>query len=431
MSDPRKFLIMVEGRPEGCGDAGQIKWKELPADISRVMKVLNSGARRVWNYGYRSKSHVYDEDGKIGRLKTPDEILDEDLTAFGQSLCNAGISREVFDRACSDLKEYEGHVFTVSKSNYREVIKYNPDPMVGYPPNPHWSKPSWTRYTGHKKGLAERQFHLNADVDLANYADHIFGAVDAQELATKRQQNDNYLHNIEKGVVFLKNTYTNLMANINMVAAEAAVSYAGGAYADFVEMDYLDMYEQSTPAGSINRKIITLHLRWVIEAHIHNSLRYNNINSPTIQNILALRFNHVPYHENIGYDEKSRLEERCKESMVFGLPMWSMKENSREPCPRNDFEASADAVTNEEVQAERDDALDEWAQNQISVCRFPHPEVMSPSTKKAQEAILTAYKEEANKYTTILRAIFVCYADLIEDHHTQYAGGDIVLHSWE
>ena len=43
-----------------------------------------------------------------------------------------------------------------------------------------------------------------------------------------------------------------------------------------------------------------------------------------------------------------------------------------------------------------------------------HPEVMSPSTKEAQEAILTEYIQEANKYTTILRAIFVRYADLIE-----------------
>lgn len=417
MSDPRKFLIMVGGRPEDCGGADQIKWKELPADISRVMKVLNSGARRVWNYGYRSKSHVYDEDGKIGRLKTPDEILDEDLTAFGQSLCNAGISREVFDRACSDLKEYEGHVFTVSKSNYREVIKYNPEPMVGYPPK----KPAWTRYTGHKKGLAERQFHLNADVDLANYADHIFGAVDAQELATKHQQNNDYLHKKGKSVDFLKHSYRNLMANINTVAAEAAVSYAGGAYADLVEMDYLEI--PLIASTEVQPQIITLHLRWVIMDHIHDSLRDRQHHSQTIQNILALRFNTVPYHENIGYDERSRLEERCKESMVFGLPMWSMTMdwNRREPCPRNDFEASADAVSNEDVQAERDDALDEWAQNQISVCRFPHPEVMSPSTKKAQEAILTEYIQEANKYTTILRAIFVRYADLIEDHHTQYA----------
>ena len=181
------------------------------------------------------------------------------------------------------------------------------------------------------------------------------------------------------------------------------------------EEDYLEMYEQSTP-NEIHPPTLSLHLRWVIEDHIHNSLRHDGINSPTIRSILALRFNTVPYHENIGYDERERLKERCKESMVFGLSMWSMTMdwNHREPCPRNEFEASADAVTNEEVQAERDDALDEWAQNLISVCRFPHPEVMSPSTKEAQEAILTEYIQEANKYTTILRAIFVRYADLIE-----------------
>ena len=418
MSNPRKFLIMVAGRPEDCGDADKIKWKELPANISRVMRVLNSHARRAWGYSYRSTtatgSHVYDEDGKIEREKTAHEILAENLTAFGQGLCNAGISREVFDKACSDLKEYEGHVFTVSKSiSYRaeEVIKYNAEPMVGYPPNMDSLRIGRSPYTGHKKGLAEKQFHLSGD--LSEHADFIFGAVNAQELATKQQQNSNYIFNIGKGVENLKHSYRNLMANINTVAARRMKT--DWEYPVEEEEDYLEMYEQSTP-NEIHPPTLSLHLRWVIEDHIHNSLRHDGINSPTIRSILALRFNTVPYHENIGYDERERLKERCKESMVFGLSMWSMTMdwNHREPCPRNEFEASADAVTNEEVQAERDDALDEWAQNLISVCRFPHPEVMSPSTKEAQEAILTEYIQEANKYTTILRAIFVRYADLIE-----------------
>ena len=56
--------------------------------------------------------------------------------------------------------------------------------------------------------------------------------------------------------------------------------------------------------------------------------------------------------------------------------------------------------------------MDEWSENRISVCKFPHPEVMSDSTMKTQTKILNELVSEYNKYTEILRVIFNCYRDL-------------------
>ena len=351
----------------------KIKWKEISKMTTRVvLRELHSMLFPTY-YG--------DKPG----------TLTEQLTEFGKRLCRRRITRAQFDTVCEDLKSYEGHVLTASKGNYYgsvRTIKYNPEPMQAYGPNPPRSWPQRRpRHTGHKKTLAENQFHVTGD--LQEYADIIFGAADAEDIAHKKAQNEHYMTNQQSSLKSIKYTYENLMANINKGVGRGK---SGIGLHDYLTHDSLFGAEQY---ATIERDLRTI-IRQEIAA-----LLLGQTMSRALDGIIGLRVTNLPYDTSVGnnaltYSESAEIEQRLKKSLVFGYIRLTTEDQSGPTLTRN----------------MDDDALDEWAENRISVCKFPHPEVMSDSTMKTQTKILNELVSEYNKYTEILRVIFNCYRDL-------------------
>lgn len=370
----------------------------MPREISSVVEILYNSMNRA----HRSRDRfTWSDEGEVVREKTDDEILLDGLTSFGRSLTNQGITREIFDRVCEALKKYEGRVCTYSRgSTYsRAEIKYNPALMEAYAPNPARTWPQKkTRYTGRKKSLAENQFHLTGD--LTPYADTIFGAAKDQDISNKIAQNSHLLFDLRKAKDHYKYTYRHLMSSINIVLESRGYS---------TMKDYKVWYEQSTP-NRLDPPSVRAHLQEVIDDHIFTSLNKGH-GSPVVDRILRLRRVNAGHHPNIDYGQRKRLDERAKEQLIFGFPLWNTG-SEYAPCPRNDFESSADAITNEQVQTEYEAMLDVWSDNPSKTVGFPHPEVPIPAADIIE---LSQLIQEANMYSEILRVIFDTYSDEIEN----------------